>query len=418
MINTTIRNKIYYYSFILLAFVIPLYDKLVPPVILVIGLTWILDFNFKEKVARVLQSRKRKNILAFGVLYLLYVLGTSYSQVLYGQEGAFFDLEVKLSLLIFPLLFSTIDFSKLREDFAENILDAFVAGSFLNLIMLLGYALYRFFSLGEPSTVFFYTGLTVIFHPSYLAMFYAFSIAILVIRLFTNTGSSKIQRYITLFVIFMFQLFIVLLSSKGGILATALLYLIIAVYLFIKKSFGIRILFLVPLFFLATFVITLFMFPQSYGRFLTVKSSLEHEKTLPADTHESSAARVLVWKSALEIIKANPLFGVGTGDVKQELMKVYKKNGVEMAMEEHLNAHNQYIQTAVALGFAGLIVLLAYFILPFIYAFKNDNLLYLILLALVGFHLLFESMLERQAGVVFYAFFNSFLFYYTVEKKQ
>jgi O-antigen ligase len=418
MINTFIRDKIYFYSFIILAFVVPLYDKLVPPVILVIGLTWILEFNFKDKIQRVRSSRKRKNILAFGILYLLYVLGTSYSTVIHGQEGALFDLEVKMSLLIFPLLFSTIDFSKLREDFAENILDAFVGGSFLNLLFLLAHSIYRFFYLGEPSTVFFYTGLTVFFHPSYLAMFYAFSIGILVIRMISSTGSTKLQRYLTLFLIFLLQLFIVLLSSKAGILGMAVVYIVITVYLIVKKSFEIRILFLVPLFLLATFVITLFMFPQSYGRFTTVKSSLEHEETISSDTHESSAARVLVWKSALEIIKKNPVIGVGTGDVKQELMKVYKENRIEMALEEHLNAHNQYVQTAIALGITGLLVLISYFVLPSVYAYKNDNLLYLIFLALAGFHLLFESMLERQAGVVFYAFLNSFLFYFTVEKEK
>lgn len=411
-------SLLYYYFFIILAFVIPLYDKLVPPVILIIGLTWILEFNFKEKVQRIRESRKRKSILAFGVLYLLYVIGTSYSAVIHGQEGALFDLEVKMSLLIFPLLFSTIDFSNLREDFAENILDAFVGGSFLNLLFLLAHSIYRFFFLGQPSTVFFYTGLTVYFHPSYLAIFYTFSIGILVIRLISSTGSTKFQRYLTLFLIFLFQVFIVLLSSKAGILGMAVVYIVITVYLIVKKSFGIRILFLVPLFLLVTFVITLFMFPQSYGRFITVKSSLEHEDSIQADTHESSAARVLVWKSALDIIKKNPVIGVGTGDVKQELMKVYKENGIEMAVEEHLNAHNQYIQTAIALGIIGLLVLILYFVLPSVYAYKNDNLLYLILLALIGFHLLFESMLERQAGVVFYAFFNSFLFYFTVEKKQ
>ena len=95
MINTFIRDKIYFYSFIILAFVVPLYDKLVPPVILVIGLTWILEFNFKEKIQRVRRSCKRKNILAFGILYLLYIIGTSYSTVIHGQEGALFDLEVK-----------------------------------------------------------------------------------------------------------------------------------------------------------------------------------------------------------------------------------------------------------------------------------------------------------------------------------
>ena len=160
------------------------------------------------------------------------------------------------------------------------------------------------------------------------------------------------------------------------------------------------------------------MFPRSYGRFVTVVSSIEHEETLSVDSHESSAARILVWKAAMEVIKDDPIIGVGTGDVKKELRKVYKEKNIESAYEDHLNAHNQYIQTTVALGIIGLLVLLSFFFLPIIYAYKNNNPLYIIFLALVGFHFLFESMLERQAGVVFYAFFNSLLFYFTIKKTE
>jgi O-antigen ligase len=418
VIKPKIRDKVYSYLFLALAFFIPVHDKLVPPIILLIGLNWILEFNFKEKFNRIKDSVQRRNILSFGILYILYVIGTLYSTQLKGQEGALFDLEVKLSLLIFPLLFSTIDFSSFKKGFFGQVLVFFVAGSLSSGVVLFGLSIYDYFERGNDFTAFFYTNFSHWQHPSYLALFYAFSIAVLIVRLFPDEAISKNERYFYFLLILCFQLLIVLLSSKAGILATVVMYFVVVVYLFVKKNLAISKRFWLPLFLFVSFFLTLSIFPQSYGRFISVKHAVEHESTLQKNTNESSAARILVWKSAFEIIKSNPVIGVGTGDVKQELRKVYKKNEIEGAYEGHLNAHNQFIQTTVALGIVGLIVLALSFLMPAILSFKKNSLLYLLFLVLVSFHFLVESMLERQAGVVFYVFFNSLLFYFATGKNE
>jgi len=409
--------KLQYYLFIILAFFIPVFGKVIPLIIALIVLSWLLELNFKEKYVRVKKYVHRKNIIAFGFLYILYVIGTSYSSVMHGQEGAIFDLEVKLSLIIFPLLFATIDFSGYKSDFFIMVQKAFVLGSIISSVFLFNNAVFSYFYENDPS-VFYYSNLSAHFHPSYLALYFTFSITIILSWLINNRQINTPKKIISTLLILYFQVFIILLSSKAGILGVGVIYILITLYLIIKKKSESPSLFLVPLFLLISFIFILFMFPRSYGRFVTVVSSIEHEETLSADSHESSAARILVWKSAMEVIKDNPVLGVGTGDVKKELRKVYKKKNIESAYEDHLNAHNQYIQTSVALGIIGLLVLLLFFILPFIYAYKKNNPLYIIFLALIGFHFLFESMLERQAGVVFYAFFNSLLFYFTIGKKD
>lgn len=407
-----IHNQIYFYLFLVLAFFIPVHDKFVPPIILLIGLNWILEFNFREKYSRIKHSVQRKNILAFGSIYMLYVIGVFYSSQLKGQEGALFDLEIKMSLLIFPLLFSTIDFSSFKKSFFKQIVSFFVVGSLFSGMVLFGFSVYDYFERGNDTTAFFYTNFAHWNHPSYMAMYYAFSIGILVNRLIQTPQKKISKKLITYILIFIFQILIVLLSSKAGILATVLMYIVAFVYLIIKKNRGIRNRFWIPGVLLISFFIVLLMFPRSYGRFVSVKNAVEQEGSLPTNTHESSAARILIWKSAFEVIKANPVFGVGTGDVKQELRKVYKEKKIEGAYEDHLNAHNQYIQTTVALGIVGLLVLLLSLLLPAVFSFRGNSLLYLLFIVLVSFHFLVESMLERQAGVVFYAFFNSLLFYF------
>ena len=98
LIKPNIVSQIYYNLFLALAIVLPIHGRLVPPVIALIGLVWLLEFNFITKYNRIRKSRKRKSIALFGVFYLLYLLGTLYSEQLSGMEGAWFDLEVKLSL--------------------------------------------------------------------------------------------------------------------------------------------------------------------------------------------------------------------------------------------------------------------------------------------------------------------------------
>jgi O-antigen ligase len=83
---------------------------------------------------------------------------------------------------------------------------------------------------------------------------------------------------------------------------------------------------------------------------------------------------------------------------------------MKAASEQRLNAHNQYLQTTVALGVIGLLVLILILLLPALQAYRQNNFPYFVFLVLLGFNLLFESMLETQAGVVFYAFFNVVLY--------
>ena len=126
---------------------------------------------------------------------------------------------------------------------------------------------------------------------------------------------------------------------------------------------------------------------------------------------DGTVARVIVWQNALEVIKENPVFGVGTGDTKQALMNKYKEKNISTALENELNAHNTFLQTYMSIGVFGFLVLVLSLIIPAWFAFKQKKIVYLLFLVLVAFHFLVESMLAKQAGVVFYAFFNAVLFY-------
>jgi O-antigen ligase len=159
-----------------------------------------------------------------------------------------------------------------------------------------------------------------------------------------------------------------------------------------------------------SFAILFVSFPVSAERFEETRAAIEQTDINADEIASSSGERLLIWWYSFEITNDNLLFGVGTGDVRDELLVKYREKQMYNALGLGLNAHNQYLQTTLALGVLGLIALLLCIVLPFIYGVEYRHYLLIIFLILIAFNFLFESMLETQAGVVFYAFFNAYLF--------
>ena len=146
------------------------------------------------------------------------------------------------------------------------------------------------------------------------------------------------------------------------------------------------------------------------GRMSEADSALSGKNTGKPRTEESTGIRMEIWKAAFHLIREHPIAGSGTGDVKDALMEQYRERNLVPVYSKKLNAHNQYIQTFVALGLPGFLILVAMLVTPFFSAFRRKEYLYISFLMIFGFSILFESMLETQAGVVFYAMFNTMLF--------
>ena len=71
------------------------------------------------------------------------------------------------------------------------------------------------------------------------------------------------------------------------------------------------------------------------------------------------------------IIKKNFIFGVGTGDTQDSLNNRYLLNGYTDSFKHKLNAHNQYLETFIAIGLIGFSGLISLLIIPIVYFRKN-----------------------------------------------
>jgi O-antigen ligase len=193
-----------------------------------------------------------------------------------------------------------------------------------------------------------------------------------------------------------------MLSSKAGIIIFFVTILVMSIPALFKSNNRI----------LASFVLMFaaiqiwFSLTQNM-RFETVSKSVATAEQ-NVTTEESNGVRVLIYETAIDIIKSNYAIGVGTGDIKVELMKEYKARNMTGALENKLNAHSQFLETFIGQGIAGISLLLLLFLIPFINSIKTKNWLLMTFVFIVALNFLTESMLNTQAGVVFFAFFYSF----------
>ena len=118
--------------------------------------------------------------------------------------------------------------------------------------------------------------------------------------------------------------------------------------------------------------------------------------------------RVEYIKASLNIIKKNPLLGVGTGDIADVFANYYEETNSKLLPEYRFRSHNQYLAITVAFGLVGLIWYLFSLLYP-LSEKRNRNYIYLVFLLIMMLSMLTEDTLETQIGVTLFAFFNSFL---------
>lgn len=122
------------------------------------------------------------------------------------------------------------------------------------------------------------------------------------------------------------------------------------------------------------------------------------------------------WRSVIQVVKSNPIFGIGS-DGGLEYLQKFRSKRSESYINEH-NAHNQYLETLLRHGLLGLLVyLLIIFFISKLAVISNN-------FCFIGFVFIFilasvtESYLVRQIGLTFFTFFTLlFSTYYSFNQK-
>jgi len=366
---------------------------------------WVIEGNFKTKF----QLFKQPWLWFPVVLYVLYIIGIFYSS---NMAKASIAIEHKLTLLLAPFLIGAGN--SFRRQHLGLALFTFVNAGVVATIAAYIFALYKGFSGVYHSAPLIdyitYENLAVAigFQPIYFSLYLVFAIFALLALYRDERFIGQwfyLNHKLSITVLLFLFITIVLLSSRMELLAliiTAILTLLIFIKdrKLILKSLGLLI------------VICL------VGAVVILSSRVNRERfsemfDLKADYTENKyggrSIRIEKWKNTLECWSQSPVFGVGTGDMQSELNRTYEKNNFELALQYKFNPHNQYLETALAIGIPGLIALLCWMFSFFWLSIKSGDWLLFSFGSVVSISMITESMLERQWGIVFITIFSALL---------
>ena len=336
---------------------------------------------------------------SFLLLYLSYAVGVIFTK---NESLAFFYLENKLPFVVFPFVFSFIDSSKLNFTRLNNFLITGVLA--LALMGFINGIHCKLYNLNEYC--FSTTSFSFVHHPTYYLVFNCISFCFLVIQFFKQkTTLTKVILYLLAsFVIHILSL------SLAGILFFAFAIFIFSIYFFYTKFS--RTLFLISLFSLFLLsIITATKVRVLKNELNGAAKYVSSYSNSPSDFVKNSSypmegnnARLVMWTVAFQSCVEHP-FGVGTGNVDETLQHKLIEFGQPELAKLNYNPHNQFLQTFLEIGFLGLFILIFIIIYSIYLGIKHKEYLLVIISLSLLFNGLFESMLQRQSGIVFYTLF-------------
>ncbi len=351
-----------------------------------------------------LKNLKNKKVWIVASLFFIGAAGILYSN--YKAEG-FKDSFQQLGILLFPVLLSLTNLN--LKKYKLFLLEIFALTCTITILYLYfdAFRIIRYFHLPWISV----TGSAFInqnfsapigLHATYLSMYAAISVSIFLLLFFQNPKYRNL-KYLIYSAILLSGL--LQLSSRSVLITTGVITIIFVPALLLqgrKKIF----------FSLGALAISLFAF-----FIITQVSSLNKrdisdfrndlsEYTNPTDQLES---RMLRWKLEWQWIKKSPLVGYGSGSERYVLNETYFMNKFYRSYLAQLNSHNQYLSFLLNTGIIGLSLYLYILYFGLISALKRKDFLLLSFITIVGFVSLSENILDVNKGVLFYAFFYSFL---------
>jgi O-antigen ligase len=366
--------------------------------------------------------KQQKAIWLFALFYLLHVVALIYTTNI---KHGLFQLEKKSFLVVLPVIvLSSAPIS--RSEFAV-ILKTFLASVILASFICFGVAFHRnnyWETFEYPDWYYFsYNDFTEVLkiQPNYLAIFTCFSIFILLRFWIENKSIYSRKKTFLLFLgVGYFFFLLLLLSGRTPILTLALIIFTATGYYFYKQKKLLKGIAIIALLSIAA-VIAIFQVPIVKERLLQT-FGLANETTWISHMGDGKgglpSVRLQKWSVAITIIQAEPLLGVGVGDVQDSLQEEYKRTGFDLAYNAQYNAHNQFLQTWLGIGIAGLLVLLACFGMLAKQAIASRDPFFLAFLVLFFFCSITESTLERQFGIFFFAMFSALLLSHITARKS
>tara|TARA_B100000683_G_C12501240_1_gene557747 strand:- start:805 stop:2070 length:1266 start_codon:yes stop_codon:yes gene_type:complete len=341
---------------------------------------------------------KERNAMFFMViLFFVYCISLLFSEDIENAGG---KIILKSCYIYFPLIFSL---TKWDKDKLIRVIDFFLVGCVLQVFISYIDAYFQSGWKYNPAE-FYYTKLSFNLHPSYAAFFISIGFILNCARIIQLIKMKQRAFYIFIRLIFLiaFAVYIVMLSSKSGLLSLTISVITMLFYAF--YCFKSRRMILIGSFCVVLLVGSgVFLFGEraaikfsEMGRSLKNKNSIRNKSAKMS----SSATRLVLWENSLIAIENSNYMGYGLGDGKQKLQDQLAKNGEEFVLYKNYNSHNQFLETTLSIGLIGLILLLLIISLGTFRFVGEFTTVYILLGVIIIVNLSVESMMEKQAGSI------------------
>lgn len=234
-------------------------------------------------------------------------------------------------------------------------------------------------------------------HHSYMAMYLLFVLGFLYSEWFYHRTEMKKWMLWTLGIVAAVVIaYIIFVLSRAGIAGLVLMVGMVIIHLLFRAK-EVKLGLIVLALALVAGIGVFFVLPESSRRLTQT-----FEEMSEGDT---SDARYKIFGSSLKAIGRSLPFGVGIGDRNDVLVQIYEEMGDEYYINAQFNSHNIYLDAMVSMGIPGILLLLAVFIVPAVGAYKKREFITLSLIYSVAFSGLFEAVLNRQMGIMFFGLF-------------
>jgi len=387
-------DPVYKYLLVTLAFLIPLTVFGANLIIVIICILWLFSGNYRSKYDQIIRSPL---LIASLIFYGVHILG------LFWTEDISWGLKILHKMWYFLLLLPVL-FTVAKKEYFNFCITSFCFA--MTIAELTSYLVwfeflppFKMASVSNPSPF--------MSHVSYNPIL-AFTIYIISHKLFFDKSlSQKKFFWYSFFVATMTINMFITGGRSGQIMYFAMIAILIIQYFNAEKVKSlIAMLIIIP---------SIFIFAYQTGDLFKerVDDVIKSVVTYETNWKTSVGKRMTYAINSAEIIKQNPIIGVGTGDFPSEYKKISIKNNNE-EIPTPTNPHNMYTLILVQLGLVGLLSFLSIFYYQIKLSFRSSNkfirdlgltLPLLFLVVMFG-----ESYLLGHFTTLMYIFFSAFLY--------
>ena len=378
------------YLFMLFGFTLALSVSIPSIIFAVMLLLWLYEGNFSKKLETIKKNPITYAFLAYFLIHIIALLWTS--DFAWGLH----IIKKQWKILAF-LFFITI----VKQRHIKHYIIAFLLS--MSLLEILSYGIWfkiiKPFQVGTVDNPIPFTG-----HISYNPLL-AFAAYLLAYFLLFTDNKSLFQRAISLIFLTTITVNMFITGGRSGQVGYFVMVAILTIQYFKKDVFKI---FLT----LAVLMPTIFFMAYSYSPLFNqrVNLAIQDAKHYKENPNTSVGLRLTFLFNSLDIIKENPIIGVGTGDFPKEYEKMNAKNTPKAW--PITQPHNMYILVLVQTGIIGLITLLTIFYMQIKSSFIKTK-YFQIKFALPLFFLVImlgESYLLIHQTTLLFTYFSSFLY--------